>query len=264
VARGCEALAGRRVARWLAAACLALAAVGAALVHTAGVALPVLGESHLIGTLRLHFGELEAARRFFEARLAQGRDAEVWSENLATVELADGEVARARELYASGLGRDAPPERWNGLAVASALAGDGAAALAALDEALARGAGGFALVNRGALLAARGELAGAESALRDALAREPGLVAGWHDLAEVLALSGRAEEAAGARERGRQEAARAPRGPRPYGLGENLGMHPTQRIGRRWLLWLEGGRLQLARPDARGPQPPAPGRNNRP
>jgi tetratricopeptide (TPR) repeat protein len=129
------------------------------------------------------------------------------------------------------------------VAVATALAGDVTAAAAQLDELLASGELVELRANRGALRAASGDMALAEAERRAALDANPELVPAWANLARVLEVQGRGEEAARAWSSAREQACRTPRR-YPHGLG--TGEVLEWGIGRRALLLWEDDGLRLA------------------
>jgi arylsulfatase A-like enzyme len=248
LARGVEALSGLRFGLAAGAAAVAVPAAAAALVNSHGVVLPPMDSNSAIGSLAFQFGNLEDARAYFQARRDERRiPPQIWANNLAAVELIAGYPARAREFF--GLypfSRRISPYRMNAVAVAAALSGRRRRALEELDEAIAAGAGEVGLANRGAVLASLGRLKAAAASLRAALERDPDLVPALHNLAEVEARMGRAEEASEARGRADRAARTGPRG-YPYGIPDGLGQYPSRRIDLRWMLWLEGAELRLAR-----------------
>ena len=86
---------------------------------------------------------------------------------------------------------------------------------------------------------------GAEADLREAVALEPELGPAWRSLADLLAASGRADEASDAAARARDALCTSPRR-HPHGLG--TGEVLEWGIGRRWLLLREDGALGVALP----------------
>jgi tetratricopeptide (TPR) repeat protein len=246
VARSVEALASCRAAWQRAAPGVALAVVSlaACLVGTEGVLLPRRADAPASGAVRFYFGEYEQARRVY-GRMLEGAPYKVpWLDNLAAVELADGQPRRARKLYAraESLARAAGragPQRRGRLAVAVALDGDPRGSRRFLDEALEEVPLAELLANRGAVRAALGEPAEAERDLRAALEANPEMVPAWRNLARVLERSGSVAEAESARRRAADQACRGPRG-YPYGVG--TGEILEWGVGRRWLLLLEQGR----------------------
>ena len=256
LARGVESLGQGSLGAWrrsLAVGVVVVPALAAALVHADGVLLPRLGDHKAIGSLRFHFGDLDAASRHYRKhRRSLLAPKAAWNEELASVALVRGDPFEARSLLEpAGDSKKDRPFRWNMLAVATALAGDRDEAREMIDRALEAGAGEVALTNRGVLRASLGELAAAESDLRAALEIDDSLAPTWHALAEVLRRSGRAEAASEARARSLETAARAPRG-YPYGIPDGLGQYPSFSLGLRWLLWLDGDELALARAPFRG------------
>jgi tetratricopeptide (TPR) repeat protein len=202
------------------------------------------------GAVRFYFGEYDDARRIY-GRLANSAGYPVpWLENLAAVELAEGQPGQARLLYARAvrLARArgfSDPYRDGRLAVATALDGDLEDARRLLDAALAAKPLPELLANRGAIRAVAGDWEGAEADLRAGLAMTPAMVPAWRTLALVLEQRGAAGEAGRARERAAQEACRSPRG-YPYGVG--TGEVLEWGVGRRWLLLIEGETLRPALP----------------
>jgi tetratricopeptide (TPR) repeat protein len=219
-------------------------ALAASVVATDGLVLPRRANSPAAGAVRFYFGEYEEARREYQRLAATSAYPVAWLDNLAAVELAAGNTAEARRLYARALALERAAGRRNHerlaqLGVATALDGDASEARALFDEVLAERRLPEPLANRGALRAAQGDLAGAEADLRAALALAPEMLPAWLDLASVLASSGREEEAREVRAQASQQACRAPRG-YPYGLG--TGEVIEWGVGRRWLLLWEQGR----------------------
>jgi tetratricopeptide (TPR) repeat protein len=243
MARSFEALASGRAAwQWAApGAALAVVSLAACLVGTEGALLPRRADAPATGAVRFYFGEYEQARRVY-GRMLEGALYKVpWLDNLAAVELAEGQPRRARKLYAraESLARAAgraDPQRRGRLAVAVALDGDPRDSRRLLDEALEEAPLAELLANRGAVRAALGEPAEAERDLRAALVANPEMVPAWRNLARVLERSGSAAEAESARRRAAEQACRGPRG-YPYGVG--TGEILEWGVGRRWLLLLE-------------------------
>lgn len=254
--RGLEVLGGiaTRAGAGLAAVAVVVPSLAACFVYADGVVLPRLGTHKAIGSMMFYFGDRddhEAARLFYTFYQNQHRrvspGGQVWTDNLGAVALVQGDPVRARGLYRTypaRPGRD--PFRWNAEAVATALSGRPERAIEILEQAIEAGAGEVGLVNRGAVRASLGDLTGAESDLREALALDSGLAPAWHGLAEVLERAGRLGEAALARGRAERAASGGPRG-YPYGIPDCLGQYPSSEIGFRWMLWLEGEDLLLAR-----------------
>ena len=250
--RGVEALAARGGGawRWAAPAALTGVCLAAGVVATAGLVLPRRADSPAAGAVHFYFGEYDAARRSYQRLIGLTDYPVAWLDNLAAVELADGDPQRARRLYARAVSLERSrggvrPYRAGQLAVATALAGDLAGARALLDETLAEAPRAELRANRGAIRAQLGDLEGAEADLRAALDDAPALVPAWRNLAWVLARSGGAEEAQRVRERAAREACRAPRG-YPYGVG--TGEVLEWGVGRRWLLRLDAEGLRVALP----------------
>ncbi len=220
---------------------MSAAALAALVVGTDGVVLPRRADAPATGAVRFYFGEYDAARRVYGRLIAGSPYPVPWLDNLAAVELADGRAAQARRLYgravalaeASGRG---DLYRDGRLAVATALAGDRAAARDLFDALLAEQPLPELLANRAALRASEGDLAGAEVDLRAALGRSPDLVPAWRNMAVVLSRVGRSSDALRTRLRAARQACRSPRGyPHGVGTGEVL----EWGVGRRWLLLLD-------------------------
>ncbi|MDH3521013.1 MAG: hypothetical protein OEM49_11205 [Myxococcales bacterium] len=240
LARGVEALDARaaRGGRVL----LALVSSGVAalcvLVNLSGVGSPRRADAPATGAVYFQLGELERARSIYGRLIAGSRTPIPWLDNLAAVELAQGDAASARRLYARalelerGLGRDDAYRRGQ-LAVATALTGDLHAASVLLDAALDAAELPELRANRGAIRAARGDAVGARRDLRAALALEPGLLPAWWNLAALEERAGRAAEAHGAHAEALRAACTSPRRyPHGVGTGEVL----EWGVGRRWLL----------------------------
>jgi arylsulfatase len=250
LARAIEALDGwRSPLPGRAAAGLVVVAAGAAgVANASGLALPRPVDHTHTALVRFHLERDDEVRQWFQRHLRNPLVAAgPWIDNLAALEMLEGDPAAALELLlGADLEEGDSPFRRNAAGVAAALDGRHREALSLFDEAIDAGAGAVSLVNRGALRALRGELAAAESDLRAALALEPDLAPAWHDLAEVLALAQRPEEAAAARESATRAAQTPPRG-YPYGIPSGLAQYPLPTLGLRSMLWLEGGVLKLAR-----------------
>jgi len=248
LARGVESLSRRGASWWRPLPAVAVASVAAAAGVTAlvGVVQPRRADAPATGAVRFHFGEYDEASRIYGRLIAGARYKAGWLENLAAVKLAGGEAERARSLYARAVATGLPdPYRRGRLAVATALAGDAAAASAELDVALAEARLPELLANRGALRALLGDLPGAEADLREALVVSDEIVPAWRNLARVLEAQGHSEDGRAIRERAARAACRGPRG-YPYGVG--TGEVLEWGIGRRWLLlWTSDG-VQLAAP----------------
>jgi Flp pilus assembly protein TadD len=259
VARSVEALVSCRAAwqRTAAGTALAVVSLAACLVGAEGAVLPRRADAPATGAVRFYFGEYDQARRVY-GRMLEGAPYKVpWLDNLAAVELADGQPRRARKLYAraESLARAAgrgDPQRLGRLAVAVALDGDSREAGRLLDVALEEAPLAELLANRGAVRAALGEPVEAERDLRAALEANPEMVPAWRNLARVLELSGSAAEAERARRRAADQACRGPRG-YPYGVG--TGEILEWGVGRRWLLLLGAERRQA--PAEQGREAPA-------
>lgn len=256
LARGIEELVRPGVARGaaLAAALVGVPGLASALVHADGVVLPALEDHKATASILVHFGEIEAARDYYET---QGRTlfgpTLPRTDNLGSVALLAGDPFTARSSFEQQMpepGRE--PFRWNALAVAAALAGDLEEAHALVLQAVEADAGEVGLVNRAVIEAA---LAGgsdadasarAEALLRQALALDPALQPAWHALAFVLEQAGLPDAAAVARSEGARVAGLAPRG-YPYGVPDGLGQYPSWALAERWMLWPEADALKLAR-----------------
>jgi hypothetical protein len=143
LARGVEGLASRAGWGWRAGPALLLAGVAAvaSLANLSGATLPRRADAPATGSVDFYFGDYAGARRIY-ARLIQGSRYSVpWLDSLAAVELAQGRALQARRLYARAVAveRARGPEhayRRGQLAVATALAGEPAAAREILDAAL--------------------------------------------------------------------------------------------------------------------------------
>jgi tetratricopeptide (TPR) repeat protein len=230
----------------------ALAAVWAtaAVVGTAGLVRPLRADAPATGAVRFYFGEYEDARGIY-GRLVAGSGYPVpWLDNLAAVELAEGDAAQARRLYAravaveAGRGPD-PGYRRGQLAVAMALDGEPEAAAALLDEVLAEREIPVLRANRGALRILAGDLEGAQRDLRGVLAADPELLPAWLNLALAYTQAGRLESLGEARSAAARAACTPPRGyPHGVGTGEVL----EWGVGRRWLLLLDGEEFRVALP----------------
>jgi len=242
---GLEACAARRslakTAVPAALGALGVVAVASAVVGASGVVLERRRDAPAMGAVHYYFDELEAARRVYAPYLEEASYKAPWLENLAAVELALGNAARARSLYerAAELAQRAgleDPQRGGRIAVALALSGELEPARSRFDAILEARDLPEARANRGALRAALGDLAGAEADLRAALAAEPSLAPALHNLVQLKATRGTAE---------RLPKWVVPRG-YPYGIG--TGEVLEWGIGRRPLLLLVDGDLVLARP----------------
>ena len=223
----------------------------AALVGAPGPVLPVRADAPATGAVRFYFGEYDAARRVY-GRLIQGAGyPAAWLENLAAVELADGNAELAQRLYiradrmAAGRGLS-DPQRPVRIAVATALSGDGRGALAMLDASIGSHPLAEAFANRGAVRLSLGDTAGAEADLGEALSRAPEIVPAWLNLAVLQSTDARPSEARATRVRAQQAACAGPRG-YPYGVG--TGEVLEWGVGRRPLLLWEDGELRVALPE---------------
>jgi tetratricopeptide (TPR) repeat protein len=288
VARSLEAAGGRSRAlqRALAAGLAAVAAVASALAAS-GLWLPRRGDAPATGAVRFYFGEYDEARRIYGRLAAGARYPVPWLENLAALELVEGDPAAARRFYAravalaEGAGRP-DAQRLGRLALATALDGELSEALGLFDRALALAPEPELLANRAAVraeaaareaaeadlraslaaaeadlrasLAAaeadlRASLAAAEADLRASLAAAPEQVPAWLNLAQVLERLGRTDEARVARAGAAQAACRPPRG-YPYGVGTGEVLE-WGVLRRGLLLWEPAGRgLALALPES--------------
>ncbi len=249
LARGAEVFA-RGWPRVAVAAGVAVVSAVAAWGVIPGAVLPIRADAPATGSVHFQFGEYEDARRLYTRLVAGAPGALPWVENLAAVELADGNPSAARLLYARAVAgaaraRIEDPYRDGRLAVAMALDGDLEAARAILYDVSIGPLPPELLANRGALHAVLGHFASAEVDLRDALAAEPELLAAQRNLALVLEAQGRLEQAATARDRAVQIACGSPRR-YPHGLG--TGEILEWGVGRRWLLLLDGRNLRAALP----------------
>jgi tetratricopeptide (TPR) repeat protein len=252
LARSVEAVLerGARAGAALIGALAAIAATAAA-VNTIGLVLPRRADSPATGAVRYHFGEYDAARALYTRLIATTGYPVAWLDNLAAVELADGHPDRARRLYARAVtlehaaGRDKPYRRGQ-LAVALAVDGERAEAIALLDALLATQALPELFANRGALRAAIGDLEGAQTDLRSALSTDASLVPAWLHLARVQGALSHEGDAREARASAARAACRAPRGfPHGVGSGELL----EWGVGRRALLLWNDDTLRVALPD---------------
>jgi tetratricopeptide (TPR) repeat protein len=245
--RALEALGSRsRAVARVCTGALALVWTAAAWVSLEGVGAPLRADAPATGALHYYFEEYDRARRVY-GRLIEGAGYKVpWLENLAAVDLADGQPQRARILYARAVEMAMQPDaqRAGRLAVATALSGDHESARAQFDRAIAQRPLPELFANRAALIL-DSDAQVAESDLRVALAAVPELVPAWLHLAELLAESGRSDEARGARRRATEQACAGPRG-YPYGVG--TGEVLEWGVGRRMLLVRDSGELRAALP----------------
>jgi tetratricopeptide (TPR) repeat protein len=245
-ARAIDAL---RTKPWIgrfAALAVVVAGIGSAVVNTHGWVVPPLRNQGSIAALQFYFGELDAAQRTSERWLRQRWFKTEWRDNLAAIALVRGHPKEAKERLVGDLPTaGASPFRWNSLAVATALAGDAEEAIAQFDAAIAAGAGEVGYANRGIVHAAVGDLGAAEADLREATRLDPELAPAWHAYAEVLARTGRADEAGLARSTAQRAAHATPRG-HPYGIPDALAQRPEPGFAHRWLLRLDGDALSLA------------------
>jgi tetratricopeptide (TPR) repeat protein len=241
---------GRRRTCAALAAGLATVAVAASLVAIDGFVLPRRADAPATGAVRFYFGEYEAARQVYQRLIAGAGYPVPWLDNLAAVELADGNPNRASLLYARAVKLESERGHPNAYrqgqqAAATALDGDLESAHALLDEILGRTRLPELLANRAVLRAAQGDPVRASIDFVDALAQAPELVVARLNLAGLLEHEGRTREAQEARAAAAQAACRAPRG-FPYGVG--TGEVLEWGVGRRWLLLLEDGELAPALP----------------
>ena len=237
---------------------LAVVAAAASVVAVDGLVLPRRFDAPATGAVHFYFGETAEARRIY-GRLAGGARYPVpWLDNLAAVELAEGDASQARRLYQRAVelesrsGRS-DPYRVGRLAVAAALDGDLDASLALFDEVIAESPRPELLANRGAVRATAGDLLRAEVDLRAALDGAPGQLPAWLNLVEVLRRQHKADAAERARVGAEQQRRRPPRG-YPYGVG--TGEVLEWGVARRGLLLFDAQGLRLATPqfyrEARG------------
>ncbi len=239
-----------RLLRLLVPASLALVAATATAVATVGLVLPQRADAPAMGAVRFYFGEFEAARRIYGRLIDGARHPVPWLDNLAAIEIADGNASLGRRLLARAVeleraaGRDDPYRRGR-LALATAVDGDLPAARALLDEIVASQPLPELLANRGVIRAELGDLPGAEADLTLALAGEPAQVPAWLALSEVLRALGRESEAREARADALHWACVPPRR-YPYGVG--TGEVLEWGIARRPLLLWDGGGLRIAPP----------------
>jgi len=249
MARGAASLARRDA--WLGAlpgAGMALVALATFLVMTSGLLLRRDFDSQQMVSVIAHFGDFGPTRRVF--RVDEPLRSHL--EARAAAELYAGDPAAALRFYqhASRLPLRDPaqqPYYLNRRAVAIALEGRHERAIRMLDQALEE-APDFveALVNRGVLAARTGDLAGAERDLRRAVELDASLAPAWWGLAEVLDRTSRSDDAAQARARAAEVAAKPPRG-FPHGVGN--GYLYDSGAGQRFMLRLgASGTLSLYRP----------------
>ncbi len=251
LARGVEGCIGAGgLPRVLGPAALGAVAAVSAAVATDGLVLPRRADAPAAGALHFYFGEYEAARLVYGRLIAGAGYPVPWLDNLAAVEIADGNPSLGRRLLARAVdleraaGRDDPYRRGR-VAVATALAGDAASARAQLDELIASHPLPELLANRGAIRAQLGDLPGAEADLTLALAKEPAQVPAWLDLARAEEALGREAPAREARAEAAHWACVAPRR-YPYGVG--TGEVLEWGIARRPLLLWDDAGLRVAPP----------------
>jgi tetratricopeptide (TPR) repeat protein len=216
--------------------------------------VPLGTENERMAAVHAYFGDHDRAAEIYRRRIEEIENParRVWMrENLAGVLVEAGEAAEARALYDGRKRIFGNPPHLEDLvspwllsrrAVATALAGDPAAARSLLDAALAEAQEPAILVNRAALRALDGDADGARSDLDQALAREPDLAAAWQLRAWLLEQAGDARGAGAARREAERLSRRAPRG-FPYGVGDGFHLN-----GQRFLLVIEDGALALYRP----------------
>jgi len=241
-ARAFESLVPGSSRRKVLLAAVIVSGAASAVVYTQGVLIPRRDHHRALGVVHSLVGDHEAARDFYEARLAIAPTRSEWLDGLAAAELESGDARKALALYERASHRDrGNPERRLQLGVAAALAGDFGLARSHFGVAVERGLAAPAWANRGAVNAAAGDFAAAEADLMRAIAADSNLRAAWYNLMRVRAEDGRAEAAAEAKREWIRAAGEEPRG-YPYGVGVGL-----LRPERRPLLWfgLEG--LELAR-----------------
>jgi len=214
-----------------------------------GIGLPRRDDSPAAGPVYFYFGDYDEARRVY-GRYSQSAQPLIFLDALAGVDLAAGNVARARSLYtraeaiSRSLGIDAP-YRAGRLAVALALDGELDEARQQLDEVLRDDPLPELRANRGVVRALAGDAEGAQSDLRAAVADAPEMVPAWLNLAELQQRAGHADAALESRTKAREFACRTPRG-YPYGVG--TGEVLQWGVGTRWLLLLDGDTASLALP----------------
>jgi len=252
LARGIEGcLDSGRLLRVLAPTSLVAVATASSAVATVGLVLPRRADAPAMGAVHFYFGEFEPARRIYGRLIGGARYPVPWLDNLAAVEIADGNASLGRRLLSRAVeleraaGRDDPYRRGR-LAVATAVDGDLAAARALLDEVIAGQPLPELLANRGVIRAQLGDLPGAEADLTLALAGEPAQVPAWLALARVRGARGREDEAREARAEAQHWACVAPRR-YPYGVG--TGEVLEWGIARRPLLLWDGDGLRIAPSD---------------
>ncbi len=249
--RAVEALADRRSPHLTIALSLGLVAIAACAcaISIPGVGLPRRGDSPAAGPVYFYFGEYEQARRVY-GKYSQSPQPLIFLDALAGVDLADGNHARGRSLYAradaisKSLGIDAP-YRTGRLAVALALDGKLAEARDRLDEVLDGNPLPELLANRGVVRAMAGDSDGALADLRAATAAAPEMVVAWLNLAHLQQRAGQLDDARQARLMAQQRACQGPRG-HPFGVG--TGEVLQWSVGARWLLLLDDSGISLALP----------------
>lgn len=251
LARALEALGSRPLASSMFVSLVVAASGASAVVNTSGWVIPRLPDRPPVAALHFYFEEFDLALQSSERRLRGRLSRTRWRDNVAAIALARGHAGKATDLYAADMPKPgATPFRWNSVAVSMALAGGRERALSLFDEAIAAGAGEVGYANRGVLHASLGNLLAAEADLRKAMRMNPHLGPAWNALAEVLARSHRFEEANDARASAERASRTTPRG-HPYGVPDGLAQRPGGEFAPRWLLWLEGETLMLARPPFR-------------
>ncbi|MFP8878986.1 MAG: sulfatase-like hydrolase/transferase [Myxococcota bacterium] len=247
MARSLVAIGSALVRRAAMSLVVVIAAVG--LVNdSSGLVLPKLPPGSSLPLVYVAFDEREAARRLLEISVAYPtRTTYTGTDNLADLEMIEGRPGNARRFYLSGgVAERNQPERWNALGAANALLGKTRWALVAFENAIEGGQIEVGLVNRGVVHAMDGDLDQAETDLRKALEIDPLLIPAWHNLAEVLDRADRPLESERAAANSRSLVGTPPRG-FAYGIPHGLGHEPSRTLGIRWMLWLDGRDVQLAR-----------------
>ncbi len=210
--------------------------------QTNGLVLPALPNGISLPLVHAALGEHQLAREQLDRR-AHATD----SVNRADLAMLEGRPEIARELYlAGGPAEPNEPVVWNALGAANAMLGELRWAMLDFETAIAGGLLEVALVNRGVVHAMIDDLGKAEQDLRRALEIDPRLIPAWHNLAEVLERAEQPLEAERARTTAHGLVGTPPRG-YVYGVPNGLGQGPTGTLGTRWMLWLDGRDLRLAR-----------------
>ncbi len=249
--RAVESLANRLPRRATLGLLLALTAIAACACAIAipGVGLPRRADSPAAGPVHFYFGEYDQARHVY-GHYSQNPQPLIFLDALAGVDLAAGNVSRARSLYARAesiarsLGID-DPYRSGRLAVALALDGKLDAALDRFDTVLREQPLPELRANRGVVRALAGDRSGAIADLLAAIESAPEMVPAWLNLAELQHSEGLLDDARHSRENASRKACEGPRG-HPYGVG--TGEVLQWGVGTRWLLLLDGSHLSLAVP----------------